>query len=104
MSVSVSVNEPNGNPNIHPSTEDRLAGPKSSKVKYFHRLGLALVFLALLGLALVFLELLEHGWPKRTSQKVFIKLFCTSHFPHKSINLFFILVIIKDKLTGSWGN
>ena len=25
-------------------------------------------------------------------------------FPHKSVNLFFILVIIKEKLTDLWGN
>ena len=35
---------------------------------------------------------------------VFIKLFCKSQFPHKSVNLFFILVIIKDKLTDLCGN
>ena len=34
-----------------------------------------------------------------TSQKVFAKLFCQSHFPHKSVNLFFILVVIKKELT-----
>ena len=33
------------------------------------------------------------------SHRVFLKLFCKSQFPHKSVNLFFILVIIKDKLT-----
>ena len=32
------------------------------------------------------------------SQKVF-KSFCKSQFPHKFVNLFFISVIIKDKLT-----
>ena len=35
------------------------------------------------------------------SQKVFIK-FCKSQFLHKSVNLFFILVIVKDKLTDLW--
>ena len=30
------------------------------------------------------------------SHKVFIKLFCDSQFPHKSVNLFLILVIVKD--------
>ena len=38
------------------------------------------------------------------SQKLFIKSFCKSQFPHKSSNLFFILVIIKDTLTNLWGN
>ena len=33
------------------------------------------------------------------SHKVFIESFCESGFPHKSVNLFCILVIIKDKLT-----
>ena len=33
------------------------------------------------------------------SQKVFVKSFCRSEFPHKSVNLFYVLVIIKDKLT-----
>jgi hypothetical protein len=46
------------------------------------------------------------------SHKVFIKLFCKnqfphslckSQFPHKSVNLFFILVIVKDTLTVLWG-
>jgi len=36
------------------------------------------------------------------SQKVFLKSFCKSQFPHKSVNLFFILVIVKDKLTDLW--
>ena len=30
------------------------------------------------------------------SQKVFIKLFCRSQFPHESVNLFFTSVIIMD--------
>ena len=38
------------------------------------------------------------------SQRVFIKSFCKSPFPHKSVNLFFILVTIKDKLTNLCGN
>jgi len=38
------------------------------------------------------------------SHKVFSKSFCKSQFPHKSINLFFILVIVKGKLTYLWGN
>ena len=33
-----------------------------------------------------------------------IGLFCESQSPHKSVNLFFILVIIKDKLTVLWGD
>ena len=28
-----------------------------------------------------------------------MKSFCKSQFPHKSVNVFFVLVIIKDKLT-----
>ena len=28
---------------------------------------------------------------------------CKSQFPHKSVNLFFILVIVKDKFTDLWG-
>ena len=36
------------------------------------------------------------------SHKVFEKLFCKSQFPHKSVNFFFILVIVKDKLTDLW--
>ena len=34
------------------------------------------------------------------SQKVFIKLFFKIQFPHESVNLFFISVVIKDKLTN----
>jgi len=34
-----------------------------------------------------------------TSQKVFLKWFYRSQFPHKSVDSFFILVIAKDKLT-----
>ena len=33
------------------------------------------------------------------SQKVFIKLFCKSRFPHKSVNLSFLVTVIKKKLT-----
>ena len=32
------------------------------------------------------------------SQKVLVTTFCTSQFPQKSVNLFFMLVAIKDKL------
>ena len=42
--------------------------------------------------------------PKFISQKVFIKFFCKSQFRHKSVNLFFILVIIKDTSTDLCGN
>jgi hypothetical protein len=35
---------------------------------------------------------------------VFLKLFCKSQVPHKSVNLFFILVAVKDKLTDLWGS
>jgi len=38
------------------------------------------------------------------SQKVFIKVFCKIQFPHESVNLFFTLVMIKDKLTDLWGH
>ena len=30
--------------------------------------------------------------------------FCKSQSPHTSVNLFFILVIVKDKLTNLWLN
>ena len=38
------------------------------------------------------------------SQQVFIKSFSKSQFPHKFVNLFFILVMIKDKSTNLYGN
>ena len=38
------------------------------------------------------------------SQKVLIKSFRRSKFPHKSVNIFFILVIVKDKFTDLWGS
>jgi len=41
----------------------------------------------------------KHLFSKSVSQKVFMKSFFKSQFPHKSVNLFFILVIRKDKLT-----
>ena len=37
------------------------------------------------------------------SQEVFITSFCESHFPHKSVTFFLILVIVKNKLTDFWG-
>ena len=40
------------------------------------------------------------AWPVLISQKVF----CQSQFPHKFVNLFFILAIIKEKLTDLCGN
>ena len=33
-----------------------------------------------------------------------VVFFCKSQFLHKSVNLFFILVIVKDKLTDLWGS
>ena len=33
-----------------------------------------------------------------SSQKVFIKLLCESQFPHKFVNLFFIIANIKNEL------
>ena len=38
------------------------------------------------------------------SQKVFIKSFCKSQLPQKSVNLSFITTNIKNKLTDSCGN
>ena len=40
---------------------------------------------------------------KFISHKVFLKAFCKSQFPHKSVKVFFISVIVKDKLTDLWG-
>jgi hypothetical protein len=37
--------------------------------------------------------------PQVISQNVFMKSFGNNQFPHKSVNLFFILVTMKDKLT-----
>ena len=37
---------------------------------------------------------------KFISQKVYVKSFCRSQFPHKSVNLSFTSVIVKDKLTA----
>ena len=42
------------------------------------------------------------GIHRLNSQKVFIKSFCKSQLPHKSVTLSFILVIIKDKLSPSY--
>jgi len=38
------------------------------------------------------------------SQKEFMKLLCNRHIPYKSVNLFFMLVIVKDNLTNLCGN
>jgi hypothetical protein len=38
------------------------------------------------------------------SQKVFIQSFCKSQFPHKSVYLFFVLVMVEDTLTDLWGS
>jgi hypothetical protein len=39
------------------------------------------------------------------SRKVFAKSFCKSQFPHKSVNLLFILAVkAKDPLTDLWGS
>ena len=43
-------------------------------------------------------------WSDLISHKVFRTSFCKSQFPHKSVNLFFILVIVMDKLTDLWGS
>ena len=37
------------------------------------------------------------------SLKGFIKSCCKSQFPCKSVNVFFILIMMKDKLTDLWG-
>ena len=42
--------------------------------------------------------------PKFISHQVFPKSFCISQFSHKSVNLIFTLVIVKDKLTDLWGS
>ena len=34
----------------------------------------------------------------------FLKSFCKSQFPHKSVNSFSISVIVKDRLTNLWGS
>ena len=41
---------------------------------------------------------------KIISHEVFMKSFLGSQFPQKSVNIFFISVIVKDKLTDSWGS
>ena len=41
---------------------------------------------------------------KFISPKVFTKSLCKSQFPQKSVNLFFIITNIKNKLTNLCGN
>ena len=38
------------------------------------------------------------------AHKVLLKSFRKSQLPHKSVNLFIILVIVKDELTNLWGS
>ena len=38
------------------------------------------------------------------SHNLFLKSFGRSQFSHKFVNLFFIFVVVKDKLTDLWGN
>ena len=38
------------------------------------------------------------------SHKVLLKSICKSQLPHKSVKLFFILVMVKDKLTDLLGS
>ena len=38
------------------------------------------------------------------SHKVFLTSVYNSQFPHRSVNLFFISVIVKDQLTDLWGS
>ena len=45
----------------------------------------------------------EGGWDV-ISQRLFIKSFCKSSFPHKFVNKFFILVIMKDTMRNKCGN
>jgi len=37
-------------------------------------------------------------------QKVFIQSFCKGQFPHKFVNLSFIITNMENKLTDLWGN
>ena len=50
------------------------------------------------------LEILHQPEPGFISQRVLIKSFLKSQFPHKSVNFLLILVIIEDKLTNLCGN
>jgi hypothetical protein len=42
--------------------------------------------------------------PTFISPIVFDKLFCKSQFPQNFVNLFFMLVMIKDDFTDLWGS
>jgi hypothetical protein len=42
--------------------------------------------------------------PGLISHKVFLNSFCKIRFPHKFVNKFFILVIVKNMLADSWGS
>ena len=42
--------------------------------------------------------------PALISHEVFIQAFRKSQFPLKSVNFFFVLAIIRDKMTDLWGN
>jgi len=46
----------------------------------------------------------RHGHVNVVSQKMFIKPFCKSQVPLKSVNSFFISLILQDKLTNQRGN
>ena len=47
---------------------------------------------------------LGRGRSEPASHKVFLKSFCKANFIQiRFVNLFFILVIVKDKLTDLWG-
>ena len=41
-------------------------------------------------------------WPVPISHKVCRKSFCISQLPHKLVNIFLILVVVKDKLAILW--
>ena len=47
---------------------------------------------------------LEDEWSTEDGQKVFIKSFCKSQFPHKSVHLSFIITNVQHKLTDLCGN
>ena len=38
------------------------------------------------------------------SHRVFLKSFCKGQHPHQSVDTFFILAMMQDKLTDLWGN
>ena len=45
----------------------------------------------------------EEQQARDTRKKMLLKSFCTSQFPHESVDLLFILVMEKEKLTALWG-